>query len=50
MRKKEIKKLVRKGYAEIASQDSSCCSPLNSCCGGAELAEDVSKKIGYTEE
>jgi len=51
MRKKEeIKKVVREGYAKIAKQESSCCAPVQSCCGGLDIAQDISKKIGYTEE
>ena len=50
MRKEEIKKAVREGYARIAKQHSSCCAPTNPCCGSTELAQDISKKIGYTEE
>jgi len=50
MRKEEIKKVVREGYAKIVKQDSSCCVPANSCCGSADLAQDISQKIGYTEE
>ena len=50
MRKEEIKKVVREGYAKIAKQDSSCCSPVSSCCGGADLAQGISQKIGYTDE
>ena len=51
MRKKEdIKKVVREGYAKIAKQDSPCCAPVNSCCGSTDLAQNISKSIGYTEE
>jgi len=50
MRKEEIKKVVREGYARIAKQDSSCCVPTNSCCASTDLAQDITKKIGYTEE
>jgi len=50
MRKEEIKKVAREGYAKIAKQDSSCCVPVNSCCGSTDLAQDISKSIGYTEE
>ena len=50
MRKEEIKKVVRDGYAKIAKQDSPCCLPVNSCCGGTNLAQSISKSIGYTEE
>lgn len=51
MKKKEnIKKVVREGYAKIAKQDSSCCAPVPSCCGTGDIAQEISKKIGYTEE
>ena len=50
MEDKQIKKVVREGYAKIAKQDSSCCAPVNSCCGSTDLAQDISKSIGYTEE
>ena len=50
MKKEEIKKTVREGYAQIAKQDGSCCAPVNSCCGNANLAQTVSKNIGYTDE
>jgi SAM-dependent methyltransferase len=50
MKKDEIKKIVREGYAKIAKQDSSCCIPVDSCCGNINLARDISRKIGYSEE
>ncbi len=50
MKKEEIKKVVRKSYAKIAKQQSSCCAPGNSCCGSTDLAQDISKRIGYSEE
>ena len=50
MRKEEMKRVVREGYAQIAKQDSSCCAPVNSCCGSTDLAQDIGKSIGYTEE
>jgi len=46
----KIKRVVREGYAKIAKQSSSCCAPVNSCCGSTDLAQDISKSIGYTEE
>lgn len=48
--KEEIKKIVREGYAKIAKQGSSCCTPAQSCCGSLDMMEDISKKIGYIEE
>ena len=50
MKGEKIKKVVRDGYAKIATQDRSCCAPVNSCCGSTDLAEDISKKIGYTDD
>ena len=50
MDKEETKKVVREGYAKIAKQDSSCCAPAKSCCGGTDLAQEISKNIGYSEE
>ena len=50
MKKDETKKIVREGYAKVATQKSSCCSPVNSCCGTTDAAKDISKKIGYTDE
>ena len=51
MKKKasDIKKIVKDGYARIAKQNSSCC-PTTSCCGSANLAQTISKSIGYSEE
>lgn len=47
--KKVIKEHVKKGYAKIAQQGTSCC-PSSSCCGNASLIHNISKTIGYTEE
>jgi len=46
----DIKEIVKEGYAKIAKQGSSCCGPASSCCGSANLAEDISRRIGYSEE
>ncbi len=50
MKTDEIKQVVREGYAKIAKQESSCCAPANSCCGDGNLAQDISKQIGYSDE
>lgn len=50
MNKEKIKKFVREGYTKIAKQASSCFVPADSCCGSSNLAQDISKKIGYTED
>jgi arsenite methyltransferase len=47
---KKVKKVVREGYAKIARQGTSCCAPMNSCCRSADVAQDISKNIGYTDE
>ena len=49
MKDTEIKKVVREGYAGIAKQKGSCCAS-SSCCGGSNLAQTISKAIGYTDE
>ncbi len=43
MEEKEIKKAVREGYAKIARKESSCCDT-------ADLAVEISRNIGYTDE
>ncbi|MFH1327755.1 MAG: arsenite methyltransferase [Candidatus Bathyarchaeota archaeon] len=50
MKKEEIKKVVKESYAKIAQKESPCSAPVSSCCGSVNLAEDVSKKIGYTDK
>lgn len=60
MEDKKIKETVRKEYAKIAREGSSCCGPrelnkipskqANSCCGAPPSASDMNKKIGYSEE
>lgn len=50
MKQEKIKKIVREGYAKIAEQDSCCCAREKSCCASIDLAQDISQKIGYTEE
>jgi len=49
MQKKEIKKVVKSGYAKIAKQSGSCCGGT-SCCGNSKVATDISKSIGYSME
>ncbi|MFN3480679.1 MAG: arsenite methyltransferase [Thermodesulfovibrionales bacterium] len=49
MKKEEVKKIVREGYARIAIQGNSCCGPAQSCGGTVDIAQ-ISKKIGYAEK
>jgi arsenite methyltransferase len=50
MQEKEIKRIVRDGYARIAKRGGSCCGPASSCCGSPDSAPDISRRIGYSEE
>ena len=50
MKEEEIKKVVREGYGKIAQKDLSCCAPASSCCGSQDFVQDISKKIGYSDE
>lgn len=51
MKKEQIKQMVREGYAEVAHQRGQCCSPSTTCCGtGTNLAQSMSKQIGYSDE
>lgn len=58
MKDEEIKKVVRKNYADIAKQEGSCCGPqipvlptkASSCCETPFTSSDMSKKMGYSEE
>ncbi|MCD4820836.1 MAG: arsenite methyltransferase [Methanococcoides sp.] len=50
MDSKEIKKMVKKGYSEVAIKGSSCCSTKSPCCSLSGVAEEISKKIGYSEK
>jgi arsenite methyltransferase len=50
MQEKEIKRIVREGYARIAERGGSCCIPSSSCCGSPDSAPEISTRIGYSEE
>ncbi len=50
MEKKNVRKMVREGYARIAKKVNQCCAPTHLCCGSPDSADEVSKKLGYTEE
>lgn len=47
MNDQELKNAVKESYSRVAKNASSCCS--SGCCGSAK-PEQISKKIGYTEE
>jgi arsenite methyltransferase len=50
MKNDEIRKAVREGYASVAKQSNPCCATASPCCSGANLAQNISKAIGYSEE
>jgi arsenite methyltransferase len=49
MKEKEIKRTVKEGYARIAKQATSYYA--GRCCSGcADMPEEISKRMGYTDE
>jgi len=48
MKDKNIKKIVKEGYDKIATTNSNCCAKP-SCCSGTNLAETISKNVGYKD-
>ena len=50
MKAEEIKNAVKSGYAKVALLNVPCCGTNSSCCGSANLAEDISRKVGYGDE
>jgi len=46
---KEIKQLVKEGYAKVAKQGTSCCSS-SSCCSPTSSTRDISKTVGYSDD
>jgi len=46
----ETKRIVRKGYAEIAKQKGSCCGPAAPSQSNVKMGEEISRKIGYSKE
>ncbi|MFC1939022.1 methyltransferase domain-containing protein, partial [Chloroflexota bacterium] len=49
MEERQVKQVVRGGYARIVNGRGCGCSPAGSCCGGADLARDISKSLGYSD-
>jgi arsenite methyltransferase len=49
MEEERMRKEVREGYAKIAKEGLRC-SPTASCCDSSSTHEELSKKMGYTEE
>ncbi len=50
MKKEEVRKTVREGYAQVAKSSSSCCAPQSSCGCSSNVATDISKGVGYSDQ
>jgi len=50
MKAEEIKRAVKSGYTKVALQNIPCCGSNSTCCGSTAQAEDISKRIGYSNE
>ena len=50
MKEEDIKKVVRKEYASIVTQNSSCCGPSSTCGDKRAPKPAMSKKMGYSDE
>ena len=50
MKDKDVKKVVREGYAEIAKGKGTCCAPTNCNCGSPDKAREISRGIGYSDD
>jgi SAM-dependent methyltransferase len=46
----EIKEAVKSRYARSALLGVSCCGGKSACCVGAGALEDISRRVGYTNE
>jgi arsenite methyltransferase len=48
-----VREMVRRGYAAIAANESSCCQPRASCCGGSKkeiTPGELARQIGYSTD
>ncbi|MCU0596161.1 MAG: methyltransferase domain-containing protein, partial [Desulfobacterota bacterium] len=50
MRPDEIKNVVRKEYAKFAMVGSPCCPGAHSCCGTVPAADEIGRRIGYSDD
>ncbi|MFC2060124.1 arsenite methyltransferase [Chloroflexota bacterium] len=46
----DVKKIVRDRYGMIADQGSCGCSSASPCCGGGDMAQLISKGVGYSDD
>ncbi len=51
MKEEEVKKMVREGYAKIASREAENPALTAGCCGtSTSVTDNISKQIGYSDE
>jgi SAM-dependent methyltransferase len=50
MKEEKIRKMVREGYAKILKKETSCCDTTQYSCCSTPSTEEISKRIGYSEE
>jgi SAM-dependent methyltransferase len=50
MKIEDLKTVVKEAYSGIVKQGRSGCGPVTSCCESAGVAQEISTKIGYSEE
>ena len=48
MKENETRRVVMDRHSRIAKSNGTCCAS-SSCCGSTGRAQDVGKKIGYTQ-
>ena len=48
--KEIVREAVRDRYAEVAKAGSSCCAGASPCCGPSGEVNDISARLGYSEE
>jgi arsenite methyltransferase len=51
VKEEKVKKIVREGYAKIAKNEKTCCAAPTSCdCNAPNTSQEISSRIGYSEE
>jgi arsenite methyltransferase len=50
MENTDAKKIVRDRYGKIAAEGTSCCSPTSTCCNSRNMAQAISRGIGYSDD
>jgi ubiquinone/menaquinone biosynthesis C-methylase UbiE len=50
MKEEKIRKMVREGYAKVAKKETPCCDITESSCCSTQSTEEMSKRIGYSED